>query len=69
MKNIKTLVVVSALALVSFGSFAQSITATASTLESAEAKIAAQAQQQDAQYRIIAASSNNVIHMTAELYK
>lgn len=69
MKNIKTLVAVSALALVSFGSFAQSITATASTLESAEAKIAAQAQQQDAQYRIIAASSNNVIHMTAELYK
>lgn len=69
MKNFKNLVVVSALTLVSFGSFAQSVSATASTLESAEAKIAAQAQQQGAQYKIIAASSNNVIHMTAELYK
>lgn len=45
MKSIKTFVAVIALAT-SFGSFAaQSVTATGSTLESAEAKIAAQAQQ------------------------
>ena len=45
MKSIKTFVAVIALAT-SFGSFAaQSVTATGSTLESAEAKIAAQAEQ------------------------
>lgn len=69
MKSIKNFVAVSVLALVSFGSFAQSITATASTLNGAEAKIAAQAQQQGAQYKITEASSNNVVHMTAELQK
>ena len=44
MKSIKTFVAVIALAT-SFGSFAaQTVTATGSTLESAEAKIAAQAE-------------------------
>ncbi|HAG8986809.1 DUF1471 domain-containing protein [Pantoea brenneri] len=69
MKSIKTFVAVSALALVSFGSFAQSVTATSLTLDGAEAKIAAQAQQQGANYKITEASGNNVVHMTAELYK
>ncbi|ORM73295.1 DUF1471 domain-containing protein [Pantoea wallisii] len=69
MKSIKNFVAVSALALVSFGSFAQSVTATALTLDGAEAKIAAQAQQQGAQYKITEANTNNVVHMTAELYK
>ncbi|MDT0178405.1 DUF1471 domain-containing protein [Enterobacter sp. BRE11] len=69
MKSIKTFVVVSALALVSFGSFAQSVTATASTLDGAEAQIAAQAKLNGEHYRITEASSNNLVHMTAELYK
>ncbi len=69
MKSIKTFVAVSALALVSFGSFAQSVTATASTLDGAEAQIAAQAKQNGEHYRITEASSNNFVHMTAELYK
>ncbi len=45
MKTIKTFVAVAALSLVSLGSFAQSITASASTLDSAEAQIVAQAHQ------------------------
>ncbi|ENM2868761.1 YdgH/BhsA/McbA-like domain containing protein [Citrobacter koseri] len=70
MKNIKIFVVVIALAT-SFGSFAaQSVTATGSTLESAEAKIAAQAQQAGASdYKITSAYSGNRVHMTAELLK
>lgn len=43
MKNVKTSLLIAALSAVSFGSFAQSITATASTLDDAEAKIAQQA--------------------------
>lgn len=69
MKSIKKFVAVSALALVSFGSFAQSVTATDLTLDGAEARIAEQAQQQGAHYKIIEASNGNVIHMTAELNK
>jgi hypothetical protein len=69
MKSIKTFVAAAALSLVSFGSFAQSITASATTLDGAEAKIAAQAAQQGAQYKITEAHANNRVHMTAELYK
>jgi hypothetical protein len=49
--------------------FAESVTATALTLDGAEAQIATQAQQQGAQYRITEADGNNVVLMTAELYK
>ena len=69
MKSIKTFVAVSALALVSFGSFAQNITATGSTLDGAEAKIAAQAKQAGASYTITEAFNGNQVHMTAELTK
>lgn len=48
---------------------AQSVSVTSSTLDGAEAKIAAQAQEQGAQYKITAANTNNRVHMTAELYK
>lgn len=53
----------------SAASFAQTVSATSTTLDGAEAKIAAQAQQQGAQYKILEASTNNLVHMTAELYK
>lgn len=69
MKSIKTFAAVIALSAISFGSFAQSVTATGSTLEGAEAKIAAQAQQAGMSYKIIEANTNNGVHMTAELIK
>ena len=73
MKSIKTFVAVAALSLVSFGSFAQSVSATASTLDRAEAKIAAQAAEQgasyNASYKITSAKVNNRVYMTAELTK
>ncbi|MCK7464254.1 DUF1471 domain-containing protein [Enterobacter roggenkampii] len=69
MKSIKTFVAVAALSLVSFGSFAQSVSATASTLDRAEAKIAAQAAEQGASYKITSAKLDNRVYMTAELTK
>ena len=69
MKSIKTFVAVAALSVMSFGAFAQSISSSASTLDGAEAKIAAQAQQAGASYKITEATVNNVVHMTAELNK
>ena len=69
MKNIKNFVAVAAFSLISFGAFAQSVSATASTLDRAEAQIAAQAAQQGASYKITSAQFNNRVHMTAELTK
>ena len=69
MKSIKTFVAVAALSMISFGTFAQSISASASTLDRAEAKIAAQATEQGASYKITSAQFNNRVHMTAELTK
>ncbi|GAA0470586.1 MULTISPECIES: YdgH/BhsA/McbA-like domain containing protein [Tatumella] len=69
MKSIKTLVAVAVLSLISFGSFAQSVTACASTLDAAEAQIAAQAHKAGASYKITEANYNNGVHMTAELNK
>ena len=67
MKNIKKFAAIIVLSTVSFAGFAQSVTATGTTLDSAEAKIAAQAQQAGASYKITEANTNNVVHMTAEL--
>lgn len=71
MKTIKAISIatVAALSLMSAASFAQSISVTSGTLDGAEAKIAAEAQQQGAQYKITEANTNNRVHMTAELYK
>jgi TolB-like protein len=71
MKTIKAMSIaaVTALTLMSAASFAQSVSVTSSTLDGAEAKIAAQAQEQGAQYKITGANTNNRVHMTAELYK
>ena len=69
MKSINTCVAGAALSLSSFGAFAQSISASASTLDRAEAKIAAQAAEQGASYKITSAQFNNRVHMTAELTK
>lgn len=69
MKTIKNIVAVSVLSLISFGSFAQSVTAYASTLDDAEAKIAAQALQAGASYKITSAQVNNGVHVSAILIK
>ncbi len=69
MKSIKTLVAAVALSTLSFGAFAQSVTASGATIDDAEAKIAAQAEQAGASYKITEANVNNTVHMTAELYK
>ncbi|MGK3131612.1 DUF1471 domain-containing protein [Pantoea sp. C8B4] len=69
MKNIKTFVAVIALSVVSFASFAQSVTALASTLDAAEAQIAAQAHQVGASYKITGARFNNGAYISAELTK
>lgn len=71
MKTIKSLTIAAAaaLSLMSAASFAQTVSATSTTLDGAEAKIAAQAQQHGDQYRILEASNGNIVHMTAELYK
>ena len=69
MKSIKTFAAVTVLSLMSFGAFAQSVTATASTLDRAEAKIAAQAAEHGASYKITSAQFNNRVYMTAELSK
>lgn len=70
MKNIKTFVAVIALAT-SFGSFAaRTVTATDSTIDGAEAQIAAQAKAAGASsYKITEAFGGNRVHMTAELNK
>lgn len=69
MKNIKTLVAVAALSMMSVGAFAQSISVTASTIDSAEAKVAAKAAEQGANYKITSAIVNDRVHMTANLEK
>ncbi len=69
MKTIKNFVAVAAISMMSFGAFAQSITATASTLDSAEAIIAAKASEQGAGYTITSAIVNSRVHMTAHLDK
>ena len=67
MKTIKTFVAVALFALLSSTSFAQTVTATASTLDGAEAQIAAQAHQAGASYKITGARFNNGAYVSAEL--
>lgn len=69
MNTIKNFVAVAAFSLMSAGAFAQSISTTAPTLDAAEAKIAAKAAEQGANYSITSAIVNNRVHMTANLSK
>lgn len=69
MKSIKTFVAVAALSMMSASVFAQSVSVTASTLDSAEAKIAAKAAEQGTHYKITSAIVNDYVHMTAQLDK
>ncbi|MXP50501.1 DUF1471 domain-containing protein [Pantoea sp. Eser] len=69
MKNVKNFAKVIVLSLISTVSFAQTVTATASTLDAAEAQIAARAKMAGAGYSITEAYSKNQVHMTARLTK
>jgi len=69
MKTVKSALIVAMLSSASFGSFAQTITATGSTLDEAEARIARQAKQADSTYKITESYAGNQVHMTAELFK
>lgn len=69
MNTIKTFAAVVALSVLPLTSFAQSVTAIDSTLDGAEAKIAAQAKEAGASYKVTEAYNNNGVHMTAELLK
>ncbi len=69
MNTIKKIAAVALLSVISAGAFAQTVTATASTLDGAEAKIAAQAKAAGAGYSITEARDGNQVHMTAELTK
>ncbi|WP_312063098.1 DUF1471 domain-containing protein [Pantoea septica] len=69
MKTIKNFVAVALFALLSSTSFAQTVTATASTLDGAEAQIAAQAKLAGTGYSITEAYAGNQVHMTARLTK
>ena len=65
MKNIKLLAAAGFLSVVSFSGMAVSV--TASTLDSAEAKIAAKAKEAQTSYKILSAYTGNRVHMTAKL--
>lgn len=69
MKLIKNLAIASTLSLVSLSSYAQSITATGSTLDEATAKIAAIAKKEGASYKIVGAFNGNFIYIIAKLDK
>lgn len=69
MNSIKIFVTATVLSLSTFGAFAQSVTATASTLADAEAKVATLAKASDASYKITGARVNNGAYVTAELIK
>lgn len=73
MKSIKTFVVASILATVSFGSFADTlgtVTATGNTLDGLESALSDKAAAAGASsYKIIEAGGQNHLHGTAVLYK
>lgn len=70
MKTLSMIISASVLSVMAFGASAQSITATASTLDSAEAVIAQKAKQMNASdYKITSAHMGNRVTMSAELYK
>ena len=69
MKSVKIFATLSLLSLISFGAMAQSVSATASNLDDAEALVAAKAREQGASYKITSAINKNRVHVTAELTK
>ena len=70
MKTRTAIFAASRLSAAAFSASAQSVTATASTLDSAEAVIAQKAKEMNASdYKITSARMGNTVTMSAELYK
>jgi Protein of unknown function (DUF1471). len=70
MKTLSMILTASVLSVMAFGASAQSVTATASTLDSAEAIIAHKAKEMNASdYKITSARMGNRVTMSAELHK
>ncbi|MDX7626838.1 YdgH/BhsA/McbA family protein [Enterobacter bugandensis] len=61
--------IIPALSAASFRSYAQSISATGSTLYDAESQIAQKAKQSGVDYKITSSYVGNQVHMTATLLK
>ena len=69
MKTLTAIFAASLLSLAAFNASAQSVTATGSTLDSAEAAIAQKAKEMHASdYKIISARMGNTVNMSAELF-
>lgn len=70
MKNLTAIFTASLLSVAAFSATAQSVTATGSTLDTAEAAIAQKAKEMNASdYKITSARMGNTVTMSAELYK
>lgn len=70
MKNLTVIFAASLLSVAAFSAAAQSVTATGSTLDTAEAAIAQKAKEMNASdYKITSARMGNTVTMSAELYK
>lgn len=70
MKNLTAIFAASLLFVAAFSATAQSVTATGSTLDTAEAAIAQKAKEMNASdYKITSARMGNTVTMSAELYK
>lgn len=70
MKNLTAIFAASLLSVAAFSATAQSVTATGSTLDTAEAAIAQKAKEMNASdYKITSARMGDTVTMSAELYK
>lgn len=70
MKTLTAIFTASFLSVAAFSAAAQSVTATGSTLDTAEAAIAQKAKEMNASdYKITSARMGNTVTMSAELYK
>ena len=70
MKTLTAIFAASLLSVAAFSASAQSVTASGSTLDSAESAIAQKAKKMHAsEYKITSARMGNTVTMSAELYK
>lgn len=69
MFSAKRIVLISVFSFMSANALSKTISVTDSTLSGAEAKVAQQAESENASYKIVSALYKNRVYMTAELSK
>lgn len=69
MNTVKIALIISVMSAASSNSYAQSISATGSTLDDAESQIAQKSKQAGTDYKITSSYAGNQVHMTATLLK